>query len=131
MRLIFLLVFILILMPVPASAHYTGELLPDSVAVMEYQMIISMQPNDTLTRNKLGMVYLRQNKLDKAKEQFLEILKIDQKNFDALDSLGIVESRLGDPAQAVGWYERALKIKNDNGCRQRFLAEKALLKAKK
>ncbi len=131
MKLILALFFILILAPVPAFAHYTGELLPDSVAVMEYQMIISMQPSDTLTRNKLGMVYLRQNKLDKARAQFLDILKIDARNFDALDSLGIVESRLGDPSQAAAWYERALKIKNDNGCRQRFMAEKALLKAKK
>ncbi|MHB8173627.1 MAG: tetratricopeptide repeat protein [Nitrospirota bacterium] len=112
-------------------AHYTGELLPDSVAVMEYQMIISMQPDDTLTRNKLGMVYLRQKNLDKAKEQFLDILKIDARNFDALDSLGIVCDRLGYPAQAVGWYTRALKIKDDKGCRQRFEAAKALLKAKR
>ncbi len=131
MRLIILLVVILSLMPVPALAHYEGELLPDSVAVMEYQMIISMQPNDTLTRNKLGMVYLRQNKLDKAKEQFLEILKIDPRNFDALDSLGIVSVRLGDFRGAVQWYIAALKIRNDPGCRQRFEAAKAKLGAKK
>ncbi len=131
MRLILLLVFILTLTPVPALAHYTGELLPDSVAVMEYQMIISMQPNDTLTRNKLGMVYLRQNKLDKAKEQFLEILKIDPRNFDALDSLGIVSTRLGDFRGAVQWYTEALKVRNDPGCRQRFEAAEVSLKAKK
>lgn len=117
----FLLLLAILLVPAPAFAHYSGELLPDSVAVMEYSMIISMTPNDTLTRNKLGMVYVRQNKLDKAREQFMEILKIDQRNFDALDSLGIVCDKEAKYAEAVGWYGKAIKIRpNDTGVRQRY-----------
>ena len=118
--------------PAAASAHYSGELLPDSVAVMEYSMIISMTPNDTLTRNKLGMVYVRQNKLDKAREQFMEILKIDPKNFDALDSLGIVCDKEAKYAEAVGWYGKAIKIRpNDPGVHQRYEAAAGNAKSRK
>ena len=128
-KLIFISALCVILFPAVAFAHYSGELLPDSVAVMEYSMIISMTPNDTLTRNKLGMVYVRQNKLDKAREQFMEILKLDPKNFDALDSLGIVCDKEAKYADAVGWYGKAIKIRpSDAGVRQRY--ETAAGKAK-
>ncbi|MGA2192088.1 MAG: hypothetical protein ABSG42_01765 [Nitrospirota bacterium] len=112
----------------PALAHYEGDLLPDSVAVMEYEMLISMTPKDTLTRNKLGMVYLRQNMLPKARQQFMEILKLDPANFDALDSLGIVSDREGKYAEAARWYAMALKLKADPGVRQRLEISRGKLK---
>ena len=119
----------LILLPSLASAHYEGELLPDSVAVMEYSMVISMAPKDTLTRNKLGMVYIRQNKISKAREQFQEILKIDPANFDALDSMGLACDKEGKFKEAADWYGKALKVKaSDAGVKKRY--ETALNKAK-
>jgi Tfp pilus assembly protein PilF len=124
-----IIALMLILLPSVASAHYEGELLPDSVAVMEYSMVISMAPRDTLTRNKLGMVYLRQNKVAKAKEQFKEILKIDPGNFDALDSMGLACDKEGRYKEAAEWYGRALKVKaGDAGVKKRY--ETALNKAK-
>ena len=122
------------LLPASASAHYDGELLPDSVAVMEYSMIINMKPDDTLTRNKLGMVYIRQAKLVKAREQFGEILKIKPGDFDALDSLGMVSEKEGKYAEAVKWYGMALKVrKDDKGVRERYnaAAEKARMKERR
>jgi Flp pilus assembly protein TadD len=117
----FFLFLLALFVPVSAFAHYEGELLPDSVAVMEYSMVISMAPKDTLTRNKLGMVYIRQNKLAKAREQFLEILKINSQDFDALDSLGLVCDREAKYAEAAQWYGKALKVKPaDAGVRQRY-----------
>ena len=107
----------------PARAHYEGELLPDSVAVMEYQMIISMAPKDCLTRNKLGMVYVRQNKLDKARQTFEGILAIEPGNFDALDSMGMVADKEGKYKSAAEWYKKALKARPDNtGVKQRLAA---------
>jgi len=117
----FILAAILVLLPSHAFAHYEGELLPDSVAVMEYSMVISMAPKDTLTRNKLGMVYLRQNKVAKAKEQFQEILKIDRNNFDALDSMGLACDKEGRYEDAADWYGKALKVKaSDAGVKKRY-----------
>jgi len=115
-----------------ALAHYEGELLPDSVAVMEYQMIINMKPDDTLTRNKLGMVYIRQKKLDKAKEQFIEILKINESDFDALDSLGIISDMEGKYQDAMRWFARALVVrKDDTGARERYRQAAEKLAAEK
>jgi Tfp pilus assembly protein PilF len=126
-KLIVALMFVLL--PSLASAHYEGELLPDSVAVMEYSMVISMTPRDTLTRNKLGMVYLRQNKVSKAKEQFQEILKLDPSNFDALDSMGLACDKEGRYKEAAEWYGKALKVKaSDAGVKKRY--EAALSRAR-
>jgi Flp pilus assembly protein TadD len=114
---------LLALLPCPAYAHYEGELLPDSVAVMEYRMVISMNPSDTLTRNKLGMVYIRQGKLEKARLEFMEILKLAPNDFDALDSLGIVSEKEGKLAEAASWFARAMEVmKDDAGVRGRHRA---------
>ena len=40
---------------------------------------------------------------------------VDPKNFDALDSLGMVCDKEGKYAEAVQWYEKALKVKDDAG----------------
>jgi len=125
-----LLLVLLLLFPVSASAHYEGELLPDSVAVTEYQMVIRLNPKDTLTRNKLGMVYVRQDKPDKARAEFIEILRISPADFDALDSLGIVADRQGRYAEAADWFRKALKVRpGDAGAKQRL--ERALSKSGK
>jgi Tfp pilus assembly protein PilF len=125
------IIFAAMMMPVASSAHYEGDLLPDSVAVMEYQMVISMAPKDMVTRNKLGMVYLRQNKLDKARKEFLGILKADPQNFDALDSLGLVSDREAKFKDSVDWYGKALKVRLDAGVKLRLDAATAKLKAGK
>lgn len=123
--------FLPALVPSLAHAHYEGELLPDSVAVMEYKMIINMKPDDTLTRNKLGMVYVRQGKPDKAREQFLEILKAAPDDFDALDSLGIVSMQQGDYGKAAEWFKRALDVrKDDPGAAERYRSALEMLKSK-
>ena len=118
---IIITLFILLSTTLPASAHYEGELLPDSVAVMEYSMVISMNPKDNLTRNKLGMVYIRQRKLDKAREQFSAIIKNNPADFDGLDSLGIVSDREGRYAEAAEWYKKAFKVRpSDPGVKARL-----------
>jgi Tfp pilus assembly protein PilF len=130
-RLFIICAFVFLLAPVCASAHYEGELLPDSVAVMEYEMVLNMTPKDVLTRNKLGMVYIRQGKLDLARKEFTEILKIDPKNFDALDSLGMVSYKEGKYQEAAGWYEKALKIKSNAGVKQRLDAASEKIRDKR
>ena len=126
-----LLIAIIVVLALPgaALAHYEGELLPDSVAVMEYSMVISMTPKDTVTRNKLGMVYMRQNRLGLARRQFMDILRIDPRNFDALDSLGLVSDREGKYGEAAEWYRKAVKERpEDAGVRVRYEAACSKLK---
>ena len=122
-RLLVISLLLLLAAPAATPAHYEGELLPDSVAVMEYSMVISMTPRDTVTRNKLGMVYLRQNRLALARQQFMEILGVDPGNFDALDSLGLVSDKEGKFKEAAEWYKKAMKLKpHDAGVKQRYEA---------
>jgi Flp pilus assembly protein TadD len=74
----------------PAIAHVEKDTMPDSVAEMEYRILLEFSPQDTATRSLLGMALLRQNKFVEAEKEFRLILRIEPKNFDGLDGLGIV-----------------------------------------
>lgn len=87
---LFTLILALLLTELPALAHVEKGDMPDSVAEMEYRILLEFKPEDTATRVLLGMTLLRQNKLAEAEQELRLILQTDPKNFDALDSLGWV-----------------------------------------
>jgi tetratricopeptide (TPR) repeat protein len=83
-------------------AHVEKGAMPDSVAEMEYRILLEFTPRDTATRYLLGMALLRQSKLAEAEKEFRLVLQSDAKNFDALDSLGLVlfkQKRFGEALQ--------------------------------
>lgn len=71
------------------SAHVEKGAMPDSVAEMEYRILLEFNPRDTATRSQLGMALLRLNKLAEAEKEFRKILESEPKNFGALDGLGL------------------------------------------
>jgi len=106
--LVFLALFLTVL---PAMAHIEKGYMPDSVAEMEYRILLEFKPDDNPTRSLLGMALLRQNKLSEAEKEFRLILKSEPKNFDALDSLGLIllkEKRFPD---ALQYLQTAITIR--------------------
>lgn len=85
--------------------------MPDSVAEMEYRILLEFTPQDTATRSLLGMALLRQNKFAEAEKEFRKILESDPKNFDALDGLGLVLLRQKRGDQALPPLLAAIKIR--------------------
>lgn len=85
--------------------------MPDSVAEMEYRILLEFTPQDTTTRSLLGMALLRQNKLVEAEKEFRLILQSDQKNFDALDGLGLVLLKQKRYGEALQHLQTAIKIR--------------------
>jgi len=88
-KILSLIALVLLLSPLPALAHIEKGNMPDSVAEMEYRILLEFKPDDNTTRSLFGMALLRQNKLSEAEKEFRFLLKSDPKDFDAHDSLGL------------------------------------------
>ncbi len=86
--------------PGDALAHGNISNLPAPVQIMQYRLLIYMNPDDLVSRNKMAMVLLRTNKLEEARAQLDYILQKDSKNFDALDGLGILLMKQGHMDEA-------------------------------
>lgn len=87
--------FALMLSASTAMAHPEDESLPDSAAVMEYQIVLSLTPDDCKTRNKLAAVYARMGKLDAAENEYRQVLAKDAANADAKEGLRLTSMKRG------------------------------------
>ncbi|MBU0675947.1 MAG: tetratricopeptide repeat protein [Proteobacteria bacterium] len=94
----------------PVSAHIEKGNMPDSVAEMEYRILLEFKPEDTKTRSLLGMALLRQNKLKEAEQEFRTILRQDPDNFNSLDALGIIKTRQKEYDEALSTLQAAITI---------------------
>lgn len=93
-----------------AAAHGDISKLPDSVQIMQYQMLLYMSPDDAETKNSLAMAYVRTGKLPEAAAELAGVLQKDPHNFDALDGMGIILLRQKKADQALKHLERAVAI---------------------
>ncbi|MCI5118702.1 MAG: tetratricopeptide repeat protein [Candidatus Electrothrix sp. LOE1_4_5] len=110
MRNLFLTLLILLALVSSAAAHGGISTLPDTVQIMQYKMLLYMDSDDIATRNSLAMAYFRTNKLQEAREQLTEVLKLDPKNFNALDGMGIVSLRQKKGQEAITFLKQALAL---------------------
>ena len=110
MKRFFIIFFSVLLLPAPALAHPETGFLPDAIAESEYKIVVQINPADIATRNKLGIVLYRKNKLKEAEEQFLEILKIAPRDFDAHDGMGLVKIKERDFPAALLWVQKAITL---------------------
>lgn len=93
-----------------AAAHGDISKLPDSVQIMQYQMLLYMDPSDAETKNSLAMAYSRTGKLAEAAAELEGVLKKDAKNFNALDGMGVVLLKQKKAEEAVKHLEQALAV---------------------
>jgi Flp pilus assembly protein TadD len=105
---------LLLALPAIAHAHPETGFLPDAIAETEYRIVLEITPKDCTTRNRLGIVLYRKNKLKEAAQQFAEVLKIIPADFDAHDGMGLVRSKEGNPTEAINWFRKAIAIKRDD-----------------
>lgn len=104
----------LCLMPGLSHAHPETGLLPDAIAEMEYRIVLEITPNDIKTRNKLGIVYYRKNKLKEAEREFTEVLRAVPKDFDAHDGMGLVKLKENRNDDAVAWFQKAVLLNSED-----------------
>lgn len=101
-------------LPALVSAHPETGFLPDAIAETEYRIVLEISPKDIQTRNRLGIVLYRKNKLKEAEREFAEVLRQAPTDFDAHDGMGLVKLREGKGAEAISWFQRATALKGDD-----------------
>ncbi len=74
---------------------------------------ISDQRIMLLSRNLLGQIFLHENSIDKAIDQFNEITKTDPSNYEAYFLLGIANEKLKNTEAAVLNFKKVIEIKSD------------------
>lgn len=97
-----------------ALAHVSADSMPDSVAEVEYRIFLEFRPGDIVVLNKLGMVYYRMGKLREAVREFSKVLKLDPKNSDALDGMGLVKTAQQEYDEAIKYHQQAIAVKADD-----------------
>lgn len=113
-RLIVLSAVFLFFYSAPATAHVEKGTMPDSVAEMEYRILLEFKPGNLEVRNMLGMVLYRRKKFDEAANEFDYVLKKDPENSDALTGMGRVNMQLSNYQQAAALLRKAIAIKPDD-----------------
>jgi tetratricopeptide (TPR) repeat protein len=109
------LMFVLCLVWVElAWAHGDISNLPNSVQIMQYRLLIYINPDDLKSRNMLAMALYRTNELEEAEKELIYIIERDSLNFDALDGLGIVLIKAGRYQEALHCLEKAVKINEED-----------------
>jgi Flp pilus assembly protein TadD len=93
-----------------AWAHGDISSLPNAAQIMQYRLLLYMNPDDLTPRNNLAMALYRTNQLEEAEKELKYILKRHPLNFDALDGLGIVLIRMDRLQEASEYLNKALGI---------------------
>ena len=93
-----------------AWAHGDISKLPNSVQIMQYRLLLHINPDDPAPRNGLAMALYRTNQLEEAEKELRYILKRDSLNFDALDGLGIVLIKMERHQEALQYLKKAVTI---------------------
>ena len=78
----------------------------------------------------IGQVYMKQNKLEAAKESFEKVLKLDPENLHANKYLGYIFHKKNDLQSATIYYNKALEIDPDNQWTKEHLEQIQLHQAK-
>lgn len=122
LKKLILALFLLILAAGSASAHGDISNLPDSVQIMQYKMLLYMDPDDAETKNKLAMVYFRTDQPELTVQELKGVLAKDVHNFNALDGMGILLLRQRKAEEALHYLQQALAVNDKDAMLHAHLA---------
>jgi tetratricopeptide (TPR) repeat protein len=93
-----------------ARAHGDVSKLPYPVQIVQYRLVLYMNPDNLAARNRLAMVLYRTNQLQDAEKELRYILERDSNDFDALDGLGLVFIKMKRYQEALEYLNKAVRI---------------------
>lgn len=109
-----LILIVMLFIPTSGFAHPESGFMPDAIAEMEYKIVLDINPKDIDTRNKLGIVLYRKNKLNEAEIEFSKVLAVSPRDFDAHDGMGLVKNKQKKYEEAVTWFKKAIAISDED-----------------
>lgn len=77
--------------------------------ILAVKEIADKNPDNLYAQMMLGLGGIQSNQYDKAAERFLNVLKKQPDNIEAILNLAGTYERLGNKTEAVKWYKEALK----------------------
>ena len=92
-------------------------------AEKELRSVIRLQPGDAAAHSTLGGVLLATGRSAEARTEFELALKLDDKNFEALFNLAMIELEAGQVEQAFEHLKTAEEVNPDDADVHRALAE--------
>jgi len=114
MKIKIFILIVMLLIPASGFAHPESGFLPDAIAEMEYKIVLDINPKDIDTRNKLGIVLYRKNKLKEAEKEFSKVLEVSPRDFDAHDGMGLVKNKQKKYEGAITWFKKAIAISDED-----------------
>ncbi len=108
-----MLLIALVVSTAPSLAHVEGHM-PDSVAEMEYRILLEFKPNNFETRVKLAFVLMNQDKLMEAEKEFKRSLVTSPGNLQAHLGLSLLRLKQHKISAALEMIKKALEIEPDN-----------------
>jgi len=85
-----------------------------SVAENLFIRAIKLDQHFHLLWDNLAKVYRIQNKLEKSKKAFKNLIELDPYNFEALVALGTIYVKLADYDEGIRTYQKVLSLKDNN-----------------
>ncbi len=79
-------------------------------AGQKYEKVLELDSNYLPARYRLGLSYFSCEKLKEAKDTMLMVIQKEAAHFEAMNSLGVIYSRLGDLQSAKKYFLSALEI---------------------
>lgn len=99
------------------SYYYLGELYSQEgmleEAIINYNLSLSLRPNDFETKHKLCLTLAMQERFDEAVECFKEVLLLNPHSADIHHNLGLTYARLEKYDDAVLQFNKALEYRPD------------------
>jgi len=83
-------------------------------AVVNFQQLLRLWPNEAAVHSDLGIGLARLGKLDEAVASFRKAVSLNPQYAEAYNSLGIALAEQGQYDEAVGCYQQALALKSHN-----------------
>lgn len=90
-------------------------------AIVEYKKLTRLYPDNDIFHFYFGNAYLKWGRYDEAIEQFLEVLRINPKDGDALRKLGLCYAVKGDKKKAERYVRKCLDLNSEDGVAQMIL----------
>jgi tetratricopeptide (TPR) repeat protein len=83
-------------------------------AVLLYQSLLEINPDDTEAMYRLGMTRAAAGAVAEARDLLMRVVEIDPNFADGFSDLGVLSRRLGDTDAARAAYRKALALKPDH-----------------
>ena len=120
-------------LPADAKQHYAAGLqvlmTNQAAAEAEFQQSVAVYAPNIQARHQLGFMYLNANRLPEALVLYLEIVRLDRTDVQALINIGLIYERQGQPERAEEYLKRALEIRPDPEIEQRLQTIQAKLRS--